>query len=270
MFKLAHAAAIGAALLAPMALATPAAAIGFYSGTVTGAFKKPVTTGYLINTDGSPLVDNVGGDAVYSGVDTSALTWGSGVAGGFVPGNSSLTFAGDTFTDKRSFDPEAGAIGQIFKIGSLTYFNGTSDIGSSLYGATLHLDVANATYRNNDGIVPIGVTGFDLDMSFLSTVNTGISPARDSDFLRFDGFDVTFNVIENGTAVIDFYGLIVGDPQFSPDHFEFGSGDGFLGHGVGSGAGGVPEPAAWAMMLLGFGLAGAAMRRRRSLARLPA
>lgn len=35
----------------------------------------------------------------------------------------------------------------------------------------------------------------------------------------------------------------------------------------GNGAGGVPEPAAWAMMLLGFGGIGAAIRRRRSGAR---
>lgn len=35
--------------------------------------------------------------------------------------------------------------------------------------------------------------------------------------------------------------------------------------GVGGVAGGVPEPATWAMMILGFGAAGATIRRRRSL-----
>lgn len=36
--------------------------------------------------------------------------------------------------------------------------------------------------------------------------------------------------------------------------------------GVLSLAGGVPEPSSWAMMIIGFGLTGAAMRRRRSTA----
>ena len=34
----------------------------------------------------------------------------------------------------------------------------------------------------------------------------------------------------------------------------------------GASAGAVPEPAAWAMMITGFGLAGTALRRRRSIA----
>ena len=36
--------------------------------------------------------------------------------------------------------------------------------------------------------------------------------------------------------------------------------------GTGGGAGGVPEPASWALMIAGFGLAGAALRRRRTAA----
>ena len=46
-----------------------------------------------------------------------------------------------------------------------------------------------------------------------------------------------------------------------------GSGGGYNWiYGVGelSYNGGVPEPAAWAMMLAGFGLVGAAMRRRQT------
>ena len=38
------------------------------------------------------------------------------------------------------------------------------------------------------------------------------------------------------------------------------------GRGTLSGTGGVPEPASWALMIMGFGGLGAAMRRRRSLA----
>ena len=36
-------------------------------------------------------------------------------------------------------------------------------------------------------------------------------------------------------------------------------------YSTGPGGGGVPEPAVWSMMIMGFGLAGAAIRRRRAL-----
>jgi uncharacterized repeat protein (TIGR03803 family) len=42
------------------------------------------------------------------------------------------------------------------------------------------------------------------------------------------------------------------------------------GGGGGGGGGAVPEPASWAMLIAGFGLSGAAMRRRRRAAALPA
>jgi len=59
--------------------------------------------------------------------------------------------------------------------------------------------------------------------------------------------------------------------QFGP-HAEFFHGDidairmftGVATYAEAAGAGGVPEPASWAMMLTGFGLAGMAMRRTRA------
>ena len=51
----------------------------------------------------------------------------------------------------------------------------------------------------------------------------------------------------------------------NPDDFTLTLSPGF-DNGAGGGTGGVPEPATWGLMLAGFGLAGAALRRRRALA----
>jgi hypothetical protein len=48
-----------------------------------------------------------------------------------------------------------------------------------------------------------------------------------------------------------------------PNSVTFTSASGTFLSGVGPGAGGVPEPASWAMLIMGFGLTGGMMRRRR-------
>jgi hypothetical protein len=260
MLKFVRAAAIGAALLSPALLAPPAAALGVYSGTVTGTFTNLQTTGPFINTDGTIGQDTNGADAFYSGGGTSAISWGDpGGQPGFT--SSTLSFTGDSFFEQRSFDPEDDAVGQIFKIGTLTYYNGTSVTGTLLYGADLDLEVGNATKLGEGGVQNvIDIGGVDLSLGFLSTVNTNTTPARDADFLTFNDLGATFNVVEGGTATIDIYAEIVGDPQMFYDHIQDPTGDGFIGNGIG---GGVPEPASWALMIAGFGGVGAVLRRRR-------
>ena len=264
MLKSVRAAVVGAALLAPALLAGPAAALGFYSGTVSGYFTNPVTSGDVIDTDGNLLFVD-GASAAYSGFGTSTITWGRSDT--FHPGYSSLNFTGDSFVNQRACCGDEGAGPQFFKIGSMTYFNGTSDNGTLIYGATLHVDVSDASVLGPGGShLPADITGFDLDMAFLATLNTGLGAARDSDFLVFPGLDATFNVYENGTATIDFYTALFGDPQMTFETFDNLVGGGFIGAGVSDPdpiGGGVPEPAVWAMLLLGFGGVGAALRQRR-------
>lgn len=48
-----------------------------------------------------------------------------------------------------------------------------------------------------------------------------------------------------------------------PTNVRFTSASGTFLSGVGPGVGGVPEPASWAMLIIGFGLTGRQMRRRR-------
>jgi hypothetical protein len=55
---------------------------------------------------------------------------------------------------------------------------------------------------------------------------------------------------------------IDGGTSFNPTAYEAGAFDAFQ---IGDGNGAVPEPATWAMMILGFGLVGAAARRRTAV-----
>jgi len=84
-----------------------------------------------------------------------------------------------------------------------------------------------------------------------------------------NGNGVTNGNTGNGTLTLTFNGL-VNDITLSDfvDRYQ-----GFDYQGIQSAIGvstGVPEPGTWAIMILGFGMAGAAMRRRRHAVRLPA
>ncbi len=128
--------------------------------------------------------------------------------------------------------------------------NGTSDLPTLIFGAKLTLDLGS---------------GIDLktsQISLVTTQNTGLGAARDADFVGFSDFPQTFNVYEGGLSIVDIYGRIVGDSTVKLSSIEIAPGfesGGFVGSGVGS----VPEPTSWALMVGGFGLAGASLRRRR-------
>lgn len=101
--------------------------------------------------------------------------------------------------------------------------------------------VADITFNFLDATA-ISFGGIDLGASVLAPL------AR---FTQNGGF------IRGSVAVGEFYaagGNIVGDGQFSIADVE-----------AGGAAGAVPEPATWAMLLAGFGLVGATMRRRNPM-----
>ncbi len=101
-----------------------ASAFVLLSGTTTGTFDNFVLSGNVINTNSSlGFYDNTATNFSF-GSGTSAMGWGTN------PGTSTLTFTGKPF---------AVGLGQTFDIGTLTYFNGTSDLTSLIFGATLTL-----------------------------------------------------------------------------------------------------------------------------------
>lgn len=83
-------------------------------------------------------------------------------------------------------------------------------------------------------------------------------------------FTQTFSPTATGPTLYSFNGASIDTAMFSSfggSHHEgyFGTGTYFgLDSLTINGAGGVPEPASWALMVAGFGLVGASMRRRHS------
>lgn len=113
------------------------------------------------------------------------------------------------------------------------------------------------------------ITGNEFDESFTLDLSTG------TDFFEVPETKYTFYL--SGAGYEALYGIPVGTSLYREDKYENpyfqifgGNGQDFefdftitrLGDGGGGGA--VPEPGAWALMILGFGAVGATLRRRRA------
>ena len=98
---------------------------------------------------------------------------------------------------------------------------------------------------------------------------TTSSPAVDFTSAVLSGLGGPYNLIEiDDTGVDEFWRLAnpvqLGASQYTLTINGNNSGAGSLGGSITIRPGAVPEPATWAMMLLGFGAVGFAMRRRRT------
>jgi hypothetical protein len=189
-----------------------------YSGSISGTFSNPVLTGYIIDLQGNHVpLDNTT-TAVYSGIGTNSITWGAPSPG--FPA-SILTFTGKSFSGVTP--------GQVFDLGTVTYFNGTNLNDTFIFGATLTLSVNSTLGGSVDPAVS--------NLGFIATQNRQPPPNTlklDADFITFDVFPVTFNVFEGATASADLFGKIVGDPMLTITSIELVPGqenNGFIGNG---------------------------------------
>jgi hypothetical protein len=111
----------------------------------------------------------------------------------------------------------------------------------------------------------IGISQFDYFKTITLYVPTGLTT------LNLQGELQIFCI---GTGICDFtntaalrFGALPEGLSFTSQSGVFLTGLGSPGDGGGGGTpGAVPEPASWAMMIAGFGLVGAAVRRRRAAA----
>jgi len=125
---------------------------------------------------------------------------------------------------------------------------------SDLFGTLSHNGVS-VTWLNRTGSASdLGGTYTISDLG-ATTLGAGVGDPRVSGtYSAFTGLSAF-----NGTSVNGAWTLTIAD-QFGADVGNLGSWDLSL-NGV---SGAVPEPATWAMMLIGFGAIGVSMRRRRT------
>jgi len=197
--------------------------------------------------------------------------WGSNAASG--PGYSNLIFS-----------PNQNVVindGQPFDFGKMSFFNGTSELNSLVFGVNLVL-----SFIPNGG--SLSVDTLTIPITIGTTFNGG-GAAANADFITFAGLTQSFFVYEGvgGTAILN--GSIVGDPQFLPEGLTIDptltiflgptdhptpydpnqylvtdqSGlNGFPGGFLGTAPSSVPEPSSMALLGLGgLGLMIAARRR---------
>lgn len=155
-----------------------------------------------------------------------------------------------------------------------------AEAGNKVPGTiTGHIDglVDNATSSATAVFIdsyPAATLGTIADPSYATPVNVAAWSGQFSNSFTLVGGVVTaalFHSNQNGPGGFDQFWLNVplGYTNGNTNYFNIGNGNnvsiwnnnGFAGVTFGAG-GTVPEPASWAMMIAGFGLVGAAMRRR--------
>ena len=184
-------------------------------------------------------------------------------------GVSTESFEGFNQSDKPSslnFNGSAGAITASFapSSGFICASNGCSGSGRYATDGTRYFDVSSTfTATFSTAVAAFGFYGTDIgDISGSLTV----------ELLRASGNTmlVVPNTINAPNASLLFYGIIDQANPFTGIRFgNTAAGSDFFGFDqltvgdVQQVVPSIPEPATWMMMLMGFGLIGAAMRRKR-------
>jgi hypothetical protein len=141
--------------------------------------------------------------------------------------------------------------------------NTTTDAGQALaelsgFGFNIDPDIDSAT-ATGDLEVDSGNISNGTKLEFCLTAGSNCAGGSSNGVGNGDSFDGTFTLLFGGDP-----GLVT----ITSPTVRFQSTGNGEGSAIGT-PGGVPEPGTWGMMLMGFGAAGYAMRRRRRSAELP-
>lgn len=199
-------------------------------------------------TVGASFSDPQPGTGVSTGVGSDHVTWGTPLTGYKA---NELSFQSNT--------PFSALLGGQFKVGSISYFNGTILDDTELTGLTLNLGL-------NFANPAIGLLTKSFALGLYSTPNEGSADAN-ADYVYLPALQSINDFVVDGQAY-----------QFELRGFDNVRGDGYLDSSArefhvreGEGAtadvfgvlSAVPEPGTWAMMLIGFATIGVAVRSRR-------
>jgi hypothetical protein len=121
--------------------------------------------------------------------------------------------------------------------------------------------------QDNDGDGFFDRYGFDTGNNDLNGPFLGLTPFQTGNIeVSVSGTTATLTIVRAGGFIESFsrdYGFAPGSQTVGFGLNRLGVADNFTFDGL---ANSVPEPASWAMMIAGFGLAGAAARRRKGAA----
>jgi hypothetical protein len=238
-------------------------------------FPDVTSGGVQLDTGG---IEVFAGGPLLSVPITAMAPLGAGVRG------SNWNGAFNTIYDIVDSGP-ALATGTVTNYGLLTTGVGVTDVfgfqvdamarqGSDIYGAT-HFGGSDYIFRivSNGGADPnyhvedlgfltfgVGGPAYAIPLTAMVGTDAGLQGVAWNSLGFNDYFDIALNPGGPGAAVVGQSILRDIDDNIVRDKVTT---LGFIADPQ-TGGGGVPEPATWALMLAGFGLAGVALRRRRA------
>ncbi|MGE3999074.1 MAG: choice-of-anchor K domain-containing protein [Planctomycetaceae bacterium] len=257
---------VAAALFSVLFWCGDVRAAGFFVGSISASIENPRFNGSFGDNTSTAIYN------IYGGGSTASINWGTNAGQG--PGMSIFHFFANQSISVLNDQP--------FELGKITFFNGTSQLNSLIYGFDLVLDFIPAAGFPEVDTMRLGV-------SIGTTFNTGVTQSGDADYVNLAGLPNALWVWESFGGTGSVSGSIVGDPYFelqdlvpideitiftdpdpnrmdayvyNPDDFTTLTGTG-LGLIVGFAAPPVPEPSSAVLMGVGSLCIVAVLRRRK-------